>query len=163
MGANVEAMEFTDLREETVGLNFYNDKDWQTFAATAIGEATIASVTEQMAEQGYDNPTDSTIRRAIASEQSNQDYGYRTAELTNEQLLDSNAPGWIEALGQQIGEWKDAIVGGVEDAAYEGGEAVVDHVTTEGMSGEAAEALKNRTDVIDNAVDGMSGGSSFKP
>ena len=137
--------------------------------ALPIGQAQLESLKEEMANQalaqGVEDyeATDSQIRRTLFSEQAAQEYG-RAPDVTNEQMLDDHGPGWLEALGSLISNWGNKADEAVKEVAHDGVGLAVDGVTqNDGMTGQAAEALQNRQQQIDEAVNqSVNGGSSMK-
>ncbi len=110
---NAENLTFVDVSEDKWG-SFVKPENLDNFLATPVGEAQASSIREEMAEQmaaqGVDDyeVTEAQIRRALFSEQAQQDYG-RAPDVTNQQMLDDHGPDWLDKIG-------GALTGLFEDA-----------------------------------------------
>lgn len=137
------------------------------FMSSPIGEAQVKSLQEEMAahafSQGVENyeATDIQIRRALHSEQAAQGFG-REPDVTNEEMLDEHGPSWYEELGGALVGLFSSADEAVGDAAYGVAGATVDHVESEGMTGQAAEAISGREKQINDAVDQATNGTNMK-
>lgn len=168
---NTENLTFVDVSTDTVG-DFYDNGNFSqnlhSFVDSPVGEAQVNSLREQMIEQmaaqGVEDyePTDNQIYRALYHEQNGQDANYAHADVTNQQMLDDHGPAWYEELGGAlVGLFSDADEA-VKDGVKAGADATVEHVTTEGMTGQAAEALTGREQQINDAVDSAVNGGGMK-
>ena len=169
---DTERLTFVDVSTDKVGDFLDNgnfSQNLHDFAATPVGEAQINSLREemivQMAAQGVEDyePTDNQILRTLFSEQASQDYG-RAPDVTNQQMLDDHGPAWYEELGGALVGLFGKADEAVDNAVDAGVDATVEGVTqNDGMTGQAAEALQNRQQQIDEAVNqSVNGGSSMK-
>ena len=167
--ASIDAdnLTFVDVNQDKWG-SFVEPENLDKFMASPVGEAQVESLVEemkaQMVSQGVDDyaPSTSQIRRALFSEQAAQEYG-RAPDVTNQQMLDDHGPAWYEELGGSIAGLFKSADEAISDGVHSGVDATVQQVTNEGMTGRAADALLNRQQQIDDAVNGaVSGGSTMK-
>ncbi|MGN7439239.1 MAG: hypothetical protein ACTHOO_11420 [Alcanivorax sp.] len=167
MGVNIstEQLTFINLTQYDSFAGVDNPNALDDFIALPVGEAQVESLREEIANQafaqGVDDyeATDSQIRRILFSEQAAQEYG-RAPDVTNEQMLEDHGPTWYEELGGALAGLFGKADEAVEKAVDAGVDATVEGVTqNDGMSGQAAEALKNRQDQIDSAVDNIQNGN----
>lgn len=150
---DVDRLQFVDVRQEKVG-NFMEPTNLDRFLASELGRAQEKLMREQMVQQGFqaDEITTSMIRRALFTEQAAQDTNYRSADLSNKQLLDSHGSAWYQRLGDLVSNWGRAGKEGAESTVRAGAEATATHVRNEGMTGEASRALSGREAQIERAV-----------
>ncbi|GEM_PF-6692822 len=114
MGATykLEELQFTDL--ERFG-SFYNRDTYEQFKDTPLGEAGIncvkAGIEEQMQTQnvvGYE-VNDDALYRIFYREQLAQRAGTSRPEMTDEEILDSHAPDWLQKVGTLTENWSAAL------------------------------------------------------
>ena len=171
MGVNIstEQLTFIDLTQYDSFTGVENPNAIDDFLALPVGQAQLESLKEEMANQalaqGVEDyeATDSQIRRTLFSEQAAQEYG-RAPDVTNEQMLEDHGPTWLEELGGTLVGLFGKADEAVDNAVDAGVDATVEGVTqNDGMTGQAAEALQNRQQQIDEAVNqSVNGGSSMK-
>lgn len=171
MGVNIstEQLTFIDLTQYDSFTGVENPNAIDEFLALPVGQAQLESLKEEMANQalaqGVEDyeATDSQIRRILFSEQSSQSYGYSSADVTNEQMLDDHGPSWLEELGSLVSNWGNKADEAVKEVAHDGVGLAVDGVTqNDGMTGQASDALQNRQQQLDEQINDQSGGSILK-
>jgi len=167
MGVSIstEQLTFIDLTQYDSFTGVDNPNAIDEFLALPVGQAQLESLKEEMANQalaqGVEDyeATDSQIRRTLFSEQAAQEYG-REPDVTNEQMLDDHGPAWYEELGGALVGLFGKADEAVDNAVDAGVDATVEGVTqNDGMSGQAADALQNRQNQLDEAINNQSGGS----
>lgn len=170
MGVNIstEQLTFIDLTQYDSFTGVENPNAIDEFLALPVGQAQLESLKEEMASQalaqGVEDyeATDSQIRRTLFSEQAAQEYG-RAPDVTNEQMLDDHGPSWLEELGSLVSNWGNKADEAVDNAVDAGVDATVEGVTqNDGMTGQAADALQNRQQQLDEQINEQSGGSILK-
>ncbi len=174
MGVNVstEQLTFINLTQYDSFAGVDNPNALDDFIALPVGEAQVKSLREEIANQAFAQgvedyeATDSQIRRILFSEQAAQEYG-RAPDVTNEQMLEDHGPTWYEELGGALVglfvKADEAVKEVASDVAHDGVDATVKGVTqNDGMSGQAADALQNRQNQLEEQINEQSGGSTFK-
>ena len=158
---NSETLTFVDLSKGGVG-SFYDSgnfsEEYQKFKESPVGEAQIKSIVEEIKTQmGEDyEPTDSQIGRILYHEQLAQEQGYSSPDVTNQQMLDDHGPAWYEELGGALTGLFEKADNALSEGVKTGVDATVDGVTNNtGLTGNAVDAIINRQNQIDTAVEGM--------
>lgn len=155
---DVERLSFVDVSEKTRG-NFMQPENIDRFLASEVGKAQEKMMREQIAAQGFkpEDITTSMIRRSLFVEQASQDNGGK-ADITTKQLMDSHGPTWYQKLGDLVTSWGKAGKEATENAVTAGAGLVADGVTNNsGLTGQAADAIRNRGVQLDAIIGGATG------
>lgn len=163
---NTDTLSFTDLSSEKLG-SFVDTENLKSFMDSDIGKAQIKSleqeIGQQMADQGIGDyeVTEQQLKRALFSEQSHQDEGYREPDMTNEEMLEEYSGGFFAGIGQAFHAAASGAASLVGLGAEAGADLAADAVTkNSGGSGKVAKALEDRQGELDSKIDQALGGPS---
>ncbi|PCI98265.1 MAG: hypothetical protein COB14_07930 [Alphaproteobacteria bacterium] len=173
MGESIKVWEldFINLDEEKYGsfshFNPYDDsvaaqskQNSADFKETPEGKAQCELLIEQMkgqmAAQGIVDyePTDASLDAALRSAQIAQEYG-QAPELTNQELLETHGPSWLEEIGSLISNFSNAVQDKTSELGKDGLRLAVDGVkSNDGLLGNASDAIINREEQVNSEING---------